>query len=343
MKKEGIETTISGVRYVSADVFLNKYFGRNKLYEGYVIGFGYVKIINRAIQPCHLNGFNPEVRMIPFEDTHFEIESKMESDRSPAAVKQSLKPLFVNGETSITVGTGMTLSSIASFFGVTVDDLVRWNNIENPDKIYVGQNIKIVDKSYLPMGNNHSTSRNTVLYNQSEGESFLFSKEMGYISMGLAVASVATSAYQEIPLYSRMASSLSANRFLARYNGKLVSWSNNFNGNGAVSSSVVQANKTQYLRYMNRIKWLRYGGNAAGLLGVGISASQWYEAEDPGKQAEAMFDTFMGGVGFIPGGGWIASGIYSLTAPLRNAWREKVLPIQMEMGIEGYAAVMPFK
>ena len=343
MTKEGIETTISGVRYVSADVFLNKYFGKNKLYEGYVIGFGYVKVINRAIQPCHLNGFNPEVRMIPYEDTHFDIEAKMESDRSSAAVKQSLKPLFVNGETSITVGAGMTLSSIAAFFGVTVDDLVRWNNIGNPDKIYVGQNIKIVDKSYLPMENIHSTSNNTDLYNHSEEESFLFSKEMGYVSMGLALASVATSAYQEIPLYSRMASSLSANRFLARHNGKIVSWSNSFNGNGAVSSSVVQANKAQYLRYMNKMKWVRWGGYFASSTGVLISAGQWYEAKEPGQQAEAMFDTFMGGVGFIPGGGWIASGLYSLTTPLRKVWQEKVLPIQMETGIEGCASVMPFK
>lgn len=343
MKREGIETTISGVRYVSADVFLNKYFGRNKLYEGYVIGFGYVRVINRAIQPCHLNGFSPEVRMIPYEDTHFEIESKMESDRSPAAIKQSLKPLFVNGKTSITVGVGMTLSGIASFFGVTVDDLVRWNDIENPDKIYVGQSIKIVDKSYLPLENTYSTSSNTVLYNQSEDESFLFSKEMGYISMGLAVASLATSAYQEIPLYSRMASSLSANRFLARYNGKIVSWSNKFYGNGAVSSSVVQTNKVQYLRHLNKMKWAKWGGYLASGAGVIISASQWYEAEDPGKQVEAMFDTFMGGVGFIPGGGWVASGLYSVTAPLRKVWQEKVLPIQMEMGIEGCAAVMPFK
>lgn len=56
-----------------------------------------------------------------------------------------------------------------------------------------------------------------------------------------------------------------------------------------------------------------------------------------------MFDTFMGGVGFIPVGGWISSGLYSITAPLRKVWQEKVLSVQMETGIEGCSSVMPFK
>lgn len=341
--KEGIETSIAGVRYVSTDIFINKYFGRNKLFEGYVIGFGYVKVINIAIQPSHLNGFSPETGMIPYEDTHFEIGSKMESDRSPAAIKQSLKGLFVNGETVITVETGMTLSGIASLFNVAVDDLIRWNQIETPDKISVGQKITIVDKSYLPTENRPSNNINIDHDNKSNEESFLYSKEMGFISMGLTIASIATSAYQEIPLYNRMATSLSPNRFLARYNGAIVNWSNEFYGNGNVSKSVVQASKAKYLQHLNKLKWIKWGGYAIGGAGVIISAGQLYHAEDTGQQVESMVDTFMGGVGFIPGGGWIASGLYGVTTPLRKMWKEEVLPVQMETGIEGCASVMPFK
>lgn len=341
--KEGIETTISGVRYVSADVFVNKYIGGNKIFEGYVIGFGYVKVINIAIQPPHLNGFSPEVRNIPYEESHFEIDSKMEADRSLAAVKQSLRGLFINGKTSITVESGMTLSGIASLFNVTVDDLVRWNNIENPDKISVGQRVTIVNNSYLPMENMYSNSTNIDSNNESSEYSFLYSKEMGLLAMGLTIASTALSAYQEIPEYNRMATSLSTDRFLIRYNGNIRNWSSKFHGNGAVSKGVVQAGKAEYLQHLNKLKWAKWGGHITGSIGVILSVSQCYNATNPEQQAVSMLDTAMGCVGFIPVGGWIASGAYGISAPLRELWNQKVLPVQIETGIEGCASVMPFK
>ena len=42
-----------------------------------------------------------------------------------------------------TVVKGDTLTKIASRYGVTVNDLVRWNKIANPNLIVVGQKIKI--------------------------------------------------------------------------------------------------------------------------------------------------------------------------------------------------------
>lgn len=41
------------------------------------------------------------------------------------------------------VQKGDTLSAIALKYGVSVSDLVRWNNISNPNLIYVGENIRI--------------------------------------------------------------------------------------------------------------------------------------------------------------------------------------------------------
>ena len=43
--------------------------------------------------------------------------------------------------------SGDTLSAIANDFGVTVDQLVRWNNISNPNLITVGQILYFSDKS----------------------------------------------------------------------------------------------------------------------------------------------------------------------------------------------------
>ncbi|WP_338930485.1 LysM peptidoglycan-binding domain-containing protein [Streptomyces netropsis] len=49
-------------------------------------------------------------------------------------------------ETRYTVQSGDTLTAIAARFGTTVEQLVKWNNIPNPDLIKVGQQL-IVAKS----------------------------------------------------------------------------------------------------------------------------------------------------------------------------------------------------
>ena len=47
------------------------------------------------------------------------------------------------GDTYYTVVSGDTLSGIAARFGVTVSQLCSWNNISNPNKIYVGQVLRV--------------------------------------------------------------------------------------------------------------------------------------------------------------------------------------------------------
>ncbi len=58
-----------------------------------------------------------------------------------------------------TVQPGDTLSSIAAKYGVTVAELVNWNNISNPNDIYVGEVLKIYTNSNTSnTGNTPSTS-----------------------------------------------------------------------------------------------------------------------------------------------------------------------------------------
>ena len=47
------------------------------------------------------------------------------------------------GKDFYTVKTGDTLSELAIIFDTTVEDIVRLNNIENPNLIYVGQRLRI--------------------------------------------------------------------------------------------------------------------------------------------------------------------------------------------------------
>ena len=50
---------------------------------------------------------------------------------------------FIYADEIYTVRSGDTLSGIAAKYGVTVSNLVSWNNISNPNLIYVGQKIVI--------------------------------------------------------------------------------------------------------------------------------------------------------------------------------------------------------
>ncbi len=59
------------------------------------------------------------------------------SDTSPAV------PL--PAQVAHTVVSGDTLSGIAQKYGVSLDDLLRWNAINNPDLIHVGDSINLVD------------------------------------------------------------------------------------------------------------------------------------------------------------------------------------------------------
>lgn len=51
--------------------------------------------------------------------------------------------LGVNNKVYYTVKSGDTLSAIAKIYGTTVNQLVAWNNIKNPNLIYVGQKLRV--------------------------------------------------------------------------------------------------------------------------------------------------------------------------------------------------------
>ena len=55
--------------------------------------------------------------------------------------------------TTYTVQAGNTLSGIAYKYGVTISQLQQWNNIPNPNQIYVGQTLKIYINTSNGVGN----------------------------------------------------------------------------------------------------------------------------------------------------------------------------------------------
>ena len=70
--------------------------------------------------------------------------------------------------TTHTVASGESLSVIAQKYGVSVDDLVAWNAIENPDLITVGQVLKV--SAPAPARPDGDASINPVIHVVAAGE-----------------------------------------------------------------------------------------------------------------------------------------------------------------------------
>lgn len=58
-------------------------------------------------------------------------------------VQARVNEMLGANKTYYTVKSGDTLSGIAAKYGTTVDQLVKWNNIKNPNLIYAGQTIRV--------------------------------------------------------------------------------------------------------------------------------------------------------------------------------------------------------
>lgn len=58
-------------------------------------------------------------------------------------VQQEVNKMLSSNKVYYKVVSGDTLSKIAKKYGTTVNQLVAWNNIKNPNLIYVGQNLRV--------------------------------------------------------------------------------------------------------------------------------------------------------------------------------------------------------
>lgn len=138
--------------YITLEEYREKYLVMGKLYEGFVIDYGYAYTKAKAFQPAHMKGYSPIIGSLYGNDSHYALGRQQHIDTSIEMRKLSLRGLFklnvpfANNEAEITVRKGMTLSTIAALFDVTVADLVSWNKIKDPNRIFVGQKIRIIDK-----------------------------------------------------------------------------------------------------------------------------------------------------------------------------------------------------
>lgn len=73
------------------------------------------------------------------------------------------------GKTYYTIKRGDTLWRISRRYGVSVQNIVSWNNIQNPNLIYPGQRLILYD-NYTSTNNSSNSNNNTVYYTVQRGD-----------------------------------------------------------------------------------------------------------------------------------------------------------------------------
>ena len=112
-----------------------------------------------------------------------------------------------------------------------------------------------------------------------------------------------------------------------------------FYGNGWKGNQWVTPNSMSNLG-----KVVERAGKFAGYAGIFISGIQFMQASTLEGRLEHGLDAFMGGVAFVPVVGTGMSLYWSFGGKqLHYKWVDRVLMPQIEMGIVGLPATMPFK
>lgn len=85
----------------------------------------------------------PQPSPTPAEVTPVPAQPEVTPQPSPVGPEPAPTPLPAQGYINYKVKWGDTLESIAYRFGTTVEELVRINNLTNPNLIYIGQILKV--------------------------------------------------------------------------------------------------------------------------------------------------------------------------------------------------------
>ncbi|ANH79921.1 hypothetical protein A8C56_02065 [Niabella ginsenosidivorans] len=199
-----------------------------------------------------------------------------------------------------------------------------------------GKRLTVPQSSYSVTGSDMRAARDNTYYRNNSVAGNYFSKNWIPLSgIGMAATGTATEAYLTIKDYETFKTVVKEGKFIANWNGKRV-WKTGFKGNAAVAADAVAVEKAAFNATFKTMKLVKVAGHltAAGgvVLSVADAANKGFTAEANGKLA---LDVIMTGVAFIPGPGWIISGLYFLTDGVltlsgndwwHEVWQNFILP-----------------
>ena len=109
----------------------------------YKLACKYVREDGYATDPAYTN------KLINLIETYSLNSFDVENISKPVEQQIQTQPISTEANITYVIKTGDTLSSIAKNFDTTVDELVRINNIKNPNLIFAGQKLKIKSTSNI--------------------------------------------------------------------------------------------------------------------------------------------------------------------------------------------------
>ena len=132
--------------FISREDFLD-YKAKGILYTGFVIGEGYAFV---QYQDCYEDKDGLAIDMKENIPSYLvcipNIVQIQCIDTSKEMIKKSLRGLFdKNGCARYIVSEGDTLAYIAEMFDVTIEELIRWNDLSSECTISTGQSLLIID------------------------------------------------------------------------------------------------------------------------------------------------------------------------------------------------------
>jgi|GEM_PF-6039600 len=267
------------------------YLECGRLYEGFVIGLGYAYIRSKYTQPPNIKG-STRYNDIGYNQNQFGIVKFQCLDSSPPMVVYSFKVHTSCAFAPYTVCIGDTLSTIAENIGVTVDDIIQWNGIRNPNFIRPGQ-ILMIDlnkaKYWNKVVSNSIQITNSPTNNQDDVDVLGISCSL--FSLGVESVLLAKN-------YNYLSSLMRNGQFLGMKNEIMIVMDKSF-----LSTRRMIRERTpmrdKFLRNTNRLGWLGKVGIGASALPTGISMYNLATAETTEERWIYGADTIYGIAGFL--------------------------------------------
>lgn len=269
----------------------------------------------KSILPPNRHG-QVNVRNIPVQGTFAVVFHEQLIDESPEAVKLSLKGY--TGTVRYTVKLGDTLQGIAALFDVSPQKIAAWNNMQERADVFAGQ------KLYISPDERREASPSGQIIVMDEEES----KGSPARETAQTLIKISDGTFNVGELYWN-------------YAGK--------KGQQQLAYEMQKLLKKKGHTYKTRdIKgWtkgaLKWGGRALGATEIIFGLDEFRTATNAHERIDAGTNVLIDAAGIAhPYTGAFALYWDICGEWLYKKWREGIM-IQMEFGIEGYAASMPFK
>ena len=277
-------------------------------YEGFIIGLGYAFVYSSAVRPPDFNGYS-HADDVPPQMNRFRLVRNQYVDNSPEMIERSLNGITANGARIYTVRQGDTLTAIAREYRVSVEDLIKWNKLSNPDRLQTGQRLVVSEGSRDLLGD--YLKQNPITQSSVSGSPDTHIS-VPQISLHQIVDIISNSAalHGYLPKTQLYNQAYESGRFVYKKGEEYIIRKMGYRGNQSQSPGLISKYKSEF---NNAVK-MNKGVNAIGM-GASVISTTWeaYNIYNGNIGPHSYNDVGIGAMGVMSGA---ASYFYGVQIPL---------------------------